>query len=93
MIGRSRDVATSEELGQDEHPNGNERPEADHAHDVVTCRIPDDADRYPGYEFEECLRCGATGRVGDLDPYEECEPRAPTAHEESMVGVGGEAGR
>ena len=92
MIGRSRDVATPEELGQDERPNSNERPEPDRAHDVITCRIPDD-DRYPGYEYDECLRCGATGRVGDLDPYEECEPQAPTAHEESRGEVPGEAGR
>jgi hypothetical protein len=35
--------------------------------------VPEDADRYPGYPYEECVVCGETGTVGSIDPFEGCE--------------------
>ena len=94
IVSRSRDAATPEELGQDVLPDSDGPREPDLAHDLVQRQVPEDADRYPSYEYDECPRCGTTGRVGDLDPYEECEPHETVgAREDSMVGIPGEAGR
>ena len=76
MVGRSRECATPAELGHDLCPHWEELPpEPDHPHLIERKQVPEDADRYPGYPYEECGVCGMTGRVGSIDRFEECEER------------------
>jgi len=76
MVGRSRDCATSAELGHDLRREMENTPsEPEHPHVIEQRQVPEDADRYPGYPYEVCVICGASGRVGALDRFEECEER------------------
>jgi hypothetical protein len=75
MVGprRSCDCATSAELGHDLRPEIEDAPaEPEHPHVIEERQVPEDADRYPGYPYETCVICGASGRVGALDRFEEC---------------------
>ena len=78
MVGprRSCDCATPAELGHDLRPEVEDAPsEPKRPHVIEQKRVPEDADRYPSYPYETCVVCGASGRVGALDRFEECEER------------------
>jgi len=76
MVGRSRKCATPAELGHDLRPYWKEASqEPDYPHIIERKQVSKDADRYPGYPYEECTVCGMTGRVGSIDRFEECEER------------------
>ena len=78
MVGprRSCDCATSAELGHDLRPEIEDAPaEPEHPHVIEQKRVPEDADRYPSYPYETCVVCGASGRIGALDRFEECGER------------------
>ena len=67
---RSRAVATPAERGQDVRPEPEPPAPAEQRHDIERRKVPEDAEKYPGYEYEVCLKCGENGRV--LNPYERC---------------------
>ena len=72
MVGRSTACATPAELGHDLRPEPAETPDPERSHEIERTQVPEDAERYPGYPFEQCRHCGASGRVGSIEPYEEC---------------------
>ena len=62
-------------------------PDADYPRKIERKRIPDDADRYSGYEFEECACCGKSGRVESLNLFEECPDRQLSRNEERAASA------
>lgn len=78
MVGplRSRDYATSAELGHDLRLWAEDAPpEPEHPHVIERRQVPEDANRYLGCPYETCVVCGVSGRIGSLDRFEECEER------------------
>lgn len=67
---RSADVATPAERGAGLRPDPAEHVPESERHDIETITVPEDAERYPGFEFEKCRKCGANDRL--LDPFERC---------------------
>jgi len=64
-------AATPAERGQDVRPEPTEPPApAEQRHDIERRTVPENAEKYPGYEYERCSKCGESGRV--LNPYERC---------------------
>jgi len=75
--GRSRDVATSAELGHDCQPDPTDaspKIPRERRHDIEHVVI--DEEPYAGYELDQCRHCGTTARRGCVNPHVACPVRA-----------------
>lgn len=72
MTGRSRDVATPAELGQDGRPDPLDALDVapkDRRHDLETI------DTHDGPPVERCVHCERVGHPGAIDPFAACPDR------------------
>ena len=78
MVGRSRDVATSAELGHDCRPAPDDAPEVppkDVRHELETVNGHD------GPPVERCIHCERVGHPGAIDSFGECPNRRDNGRE------------
>jgi len=78
MVGRSRDVATPAELGQDCPPDPLDAADVvpkDVRHDLETLTDHD------GPPVERCRHCERVGHYGAIDPFGECPARSDDDHD------------